>query len=401
MIKNWCLVFLVLCSCVLYSKAQPNVLPYDDYLTIRNGLPHFYTCVHTTHKATVAFVGGSITFNPGWRDKLCVRLKERYPGVTFAFVTAAIPSLGSVAHVFRLHHDLLDSVKPDLVFVEAAVNDRGNGTDSITQLRALDGIVRQIKKSNPATDVVLISLADPDKTNDYNHGRIPVEIANHEAVAAHYFSPSVNLGKEVRDKINNKELDWNRDFKDIHPAEYGQNLYYLTISRLLDTCLSLPSAGTGKPAGRLPAALNKASFEAGHYYDLVHAKTDTSWTLDQNWAPNDGLSTRDGFVHVPMLIANRPGATLDLPFKGTAVGIAVVAGGDAGTISYAIDNAPFKEIDLYTVHSSWLHLPCYLLLGSDLKNTRHQLHIRINDHKNNNSKGHACRIVHFLVNGQP
>jgi sialidase-1 len=39
------------------------------------------------------------------------------------------------------------------------------------------------------------------------------------------------------------------------------------------------------------------------------------------------------------------------------------------------------------------------LLGKDLKNGKHILTIKTENDKNPNSKGNACRIVHFLVNG--
>jgi len=398
-IKYWLLVLFVLCGGLAGAQAPHSILPKERFVTLRNGLPHFTSCVYNRHKATVAFVGGSITFNPGWRDELCAWLKQQYTGVQFTFVTAAIPSLGSVAHVFRLQQDLLEKASPDLVFVEAAVNDRGNGTDSITQVRALDGIVRQIKQKNRQTDVLLMSFADPDKTNDYNKGVVPVEIANHEAVAAHYHSPSINLGREVHDRITNGELNWDRDFKDIHPAEYGQHLYFTTIQYLLQQCLTTGPAAREKSAGKLPAAMDKATFQKGHYYAITNANTDSGWAIDKDWAPKDGLSTREGYVHVPVLVSDKPGAELHLPFSGTAVGIAVIAGGDAGTVSYAIDNGAYQQLDLYTVHSSWLHLPCYYLLSGNLKKGKHTLHIRISNQNNKNSKGHACRIVNFLVNG--
>lgn len=397
--KYWLLVLFVLCGGLAGAQAPHSTLPKADFVTLRKGLPHFAYSVYNQHKATVAFVGGSITFNPGWRDELCAWLKQQYADVQFTFVTAAIPSLGSVAHVFRLKQDLLEKANPDLVFVETAVNDRGNGTDSITQVRALDGIVRQIKLKNRRTDVVLMAFADPDKTGDYNKGVVPVEIANHEVVAAHYQSPSINLGKEVRDRIANNELNWDRDFKDIHPAEYGQHLYFTTIQYLLQQCLATAPSTKERAAAKLPAAMNKATFQKGHYYALSNARTDSGWVYHKNWAPQDGLSTREGYVHVPVLASEKPGAQMHLPFTGTAVGIAVIAGADAGTISYAIDNAAFRDLDLYTVHSSWLHLPCYWLLAGDLKKGKHTLHIRISQQSNKNSKGHACRIARFLVNG--
>jgi sialidase-1 len=87
-----------------------------------------------------------------------------------------------------------------------------------------------------------------------------------------------------------------------------------------------------------------------------------------------------------------------LPFNGTAVGIAVVSGPDAGIIGYSIDDQPSRQLNLYTQWSNWLHLPWYLLLGSGLTAGPHVLHIKISEASDPRSKGHACRIVHFLVN---
>ena len=116
-------------------------------------------------------------------------------------------------HAFRLQRDLLDSGKIDLLFLEAAVNDRANGTDSLTQIQSLEGIIRHAKTANPNMDIIMMSFADPDKLQDYDQGKKPVEIINHELVADHYQLPSLNLAKEVRDKIQQKEFSWTYDFK--------------------------------------------------------------------------------------------------------------------------------------------------------------------------------------------
>jgi len=375
-----------------------KILPYGDYYEKADRLQHFYNAVSTRKNVTVSFLGGSITYNPGWRQKVCRYLEERFPEVKFHFIAAGIPSLGSVPHAFRLQRDVLDSGKTDLLFVETAVNDRVNGTDSITQVHALEGIIRHAKKSNPQMDIVMMAFADPDKTADYNKGIIPVEIENHRLLAHYYHLPFINLGKEVRDKMNNKEFTWADDFKDLHPAVFGQEIYFETIKSLLQDCFDQPVADTITPKVSLPKPLDKASFQNGNYYNIKNAKYKNGWTITERWQPSDGLPTREGFVNIPLLSSNTPGAALSLPFKGTAVGIAIVSGSDAGTISYAIDNGSFKDIDLYTQWSGMLHLPWYVLLGSDLKNGNHVLKIRISEQKNKASKGNACRIVNFLVN---
>ena len=371
-------------------------LPYSNYYETAGGLKNFYKVVTTRKKATVTFLGGSITYNPGWRQKVCRYLVERFPDVEFHFIAAGILSLGSLSHAFRLQRDVLDSGKTDLLFVEAAVNDRG--TDSLTQVRALEGIIRQAKKSNPDMDIAMMAFADPEKTNDYNKDIVPTEISNHQLISHYYDLPFINLGKEVRDKMNNKEFTWADDFKDLHPAIFGKELYFATIKSLLQDCFDHQSDGISSPKIVLPKPIDKASFQNGKYYNIKNALYKNGWSITNKWQPADGLPTREGFVNIPVLSSNTPGAELALPFKGTAVGIAIVSGSDAGMISYAIDNGAFKNIDLYTPWSSMLHLPLYLLLGSDLKKGNHILKICISEQKNKASKGNACRMVNFLVN---
>jgi sialidase-1 len=247
-------------------------------------------------------------------------------------------------------------------------------------------------------DIVLLAFADEDKTNDYNQGKVPPEVANHELVATHYNLPSINLAQEVRDRIGHGEFDWKKDFKDVHPSPFGQQLYFNSIRELLTRCYSNVPANVTTRKATMPAPLEAARFEKGIYYDIAHARPDSSWRVNQDWTPTDGLHTRPGFVHRPMLVSNTPGATLTLPFKGTAIGISVVSGSDAGTIAYSIDGGPFQQLDLFTRWSKSLHLPWYLLFSGDLKPGKHTLQLKIANEKNAQSAGHACRIVYFLVN---
>jgi len=388
----------------IYSNSYPvkKVLPYQNYFTTRDGLPHFFRAAISKRKATVAFLGGSITYNPGWREKTCTYLKECFPETEFHFIAADIPSLGSLPYAFRLQKDVLDSGKVDLLFVEAAVNDHVNGTDSLTQVRDLEGIVRQAKRSNPAMDIVMMEFADPDKNKDYSKGISPVEVINHELVAGHYRLPSINLAKEVPDKLKNNEFSWDDDFKDLHPAPFGQELYFENIKSLLQAARENYEAQTSSLTERktLPKPLNKFSFVDGSYYPLARAKWDNNWTLDKNWAPHDHLDTRAGFVHVPILSADKPGASLTLAFKGTAFGIAILSGADAGMITWSIDNSPPKTVDLYTNWSDMLHLPWYILLDGSLTDKQHVLKLTIAGSKNAKSKGNACRIFTFFKNGK-
>lgn len=379
------------------ANAQVSTLPFSNYIKQRSGLAHAYEAIVVRKQATVAFLGGSITYNPGWRDMVCADLKARFPGTRFHFIAAGIPSLGSLPHAFRLQQDVLDSGKVDLLFLEAAVNDQVNRTDSTIQVRALEGIVRHARASNPAMHIIMMSFADPDKTKLYDEGIVPVSVANHELVAAHYGLPSINLAKAVRDKLANHEFSWEKDFKDLHPSPFGQELYFTAIKTLLSAAFENKVA-IGRKSTGLPAALDKASFTRGRYAATGDASHDAQWTLVKDWTPDDQLGTRPGFVHVPMLTATVPGASLTLEFKGTAVGMAIASGADAGIVTYRIDNGPEKQLDLFTEWSSSLHLPWYVIFDSGLKDTRHTLRLTVSPEKNPSSNGTACRIAHFLIN---
>lgn len=400
MTKRLLLFFSVLLYFVNAVEGQVSPLDNRNYISSRKGLPDAFRVFNSQKKATVAFLGGSISTAPGWRDSVCVSLQRRFPNTSFHFIAAGIPSLGSLPHAFRLQRDVLDSGKVDLLFLEAAVNDEVNETDSLIQLRALEGIVRHARLAQPNMDIVLMSFADPDKTRAYNEGKIPVSIVNHELIAAHYGLPSVNLAKEVRDRMENKEFSWEKDFKDLHPSPFGQGLYAKTIRALLAVNFEDAALTGDKKRGvrQLPKPLIKGNFERGHYQKITAANYSNGWKLIEDWNPSDGLGTRKGFVHVPMLVATHPEATLTLNFKGTAVGMSVVSGADAGTVLYSIDNGPEKELDLYTKWSRSLHLPWYVLFGSNLKEGSHILKLRIMERKNEKSTGNACRIAHFLVN---
>jgi sialidase-1 len=116
------------------------------------------------------------------------------------------------------------------------------------------------------------------------------------------------------------------------------------------------------------------------------------------WRPQDGTETRKGYVDVPVLEALQPGAELTVPFTGNAAGICVAAGKDAGVIEYSVDGGPYRKQNLFTPWSAWLHLPWYYVLESALPQGDHVLRLRISSDRDPRSTGHACRIVHILVN---
>jgi sialidase-1 len=267
------------------------------------------------------------------------------------------------------------------------------------QLRGMEGILRQAMLSNPAMEIVVLHFADPDKLTDYSNNKIPEEIAHHEKAAIHYKANSINLAMEVTERIAFKEFSWEKDFVDLHPSPFGQQLYFTTIKELFEQ-----AAKTTAPVTRVkqytipPIPLDQFSYYNGNYINIEKATRLKGWKIDPDWNSNDKLEKREDFVHVPMLINEDTTGSFSFNFTGKAVGIFVLAGPEAGIINYSIDGGTFKKIDPFTEWSHLLYLPWLLMLETELKTGKHTLTVRSSNEKNSKSAGSSIRIRRFVVN---
>ncbi|MBI9064428.1 MAG: SGNH/GDSL hydrolase family protein [Marinilabiliaceae bacterium] len=384
---------------IKYHSIKKSVINASNYHELRGGLMNSQLTFEREKKGRVAFLGGSITYNHGWRDSICDYLQNRFPETEFEFIEAGIPSMGTTPAAFRLERDVLSKGKIDLLFEEAAVNDGGNGRSDTEQIRAMEGIVRHLRQVNPSVDIVMMHFVDPAKMKDYNKGLEPQVIVNHNKVADHYQIPYINLAKEVTDRINNGEFTWADDFKNLHPSPFGQGVYARSMLQFLDAAfVKLVNADDKIMAYALPDKLDTHCYNNGTLLSIEKATLKTGWLVDENWKPKDQAGTRANYVNVPMLIAREPGAELSLSFEGRAVGIAIAAGPDAGSIQYRVDKGDWKALSLFTNWSQHLHLPWYYTLAAELEDSKHLLELRISDEKDARSVGNACRIRYFYCN---
>ncbi|MCX7009720.1 MAG: SGNH/GDSL hydrolase family protein, partial [Kiritimatiellaeota bacterium] len=139
----------------LAVSAQAAEYPLVDAVECRarGGLPNFLARAAAGGELGVAYFGGSITAANGWRPKTFAWFKQAYPKAQFKEINAAIGGTGSDLGVFRNQHDVLQH-KPNLVFVEFAVND--GGADPVRIQQTMEGIVRQTWKADPTTDICFV-----------------------------------------------------------------------------------------------------------------------------------------------------------------------------------------------------------------------------------------------------
>lgn len=375
-----------------FIMRHTTVLPArHEYIELRDGLTNSRAKFEHEKTGRVAFLGGSITSNPGWRDAVTRYLTQRLPQAKFDFIAAGIPSLGSVPHAFRLEADVLSRGPLDLLFIEAAVNDHnydGQPNAEALALRGMEGVVRHVRRVSPQTDIVHLHFVHDLHLKSWTEGQAPYTVAAHERVAQHYGCPSVNLSREVAGRIAAGQFTWKDDFRDLHPSPYGQQLYANSITRLLDAAWRAPAA-EAKPHP-LPPPLDPASYERGRFGDVKGARLINGFALVPKWQPSDGKGTRAGYVDVPALVATTPGAEFEFTFEGTAAGLMITSGPDSRTIAFRIDGGPEQTVNTATPWSQSLHLPWALMLADGLPAGPHTVRVRLVDG--------ALRVFHLLEN---
>ena len=382
-----------------HTKLPSQKIKSSDFHEMRNGLRNSFIRFTREKKGRVAFLGGSITYNPGWRDSICAYLQNRFPDTEFEFIAAGIPSMGTTPAAFRLERDVLASGPVDLLFEEAAVNDATNQRTSEEQINAMEGIVRHVRKANPLTDIVMMHFVSPGFMEEYRESKVPEVIRNHERVARHYQIPSINLAKEVTERIDAGEFSWEDDFRNLHPSPFGQNIYYQSIKSLLEKAwLGYVAEDDKMKVHQSPAMISKACYDKGYLLPATLPSPIDGWTWTENWKPSDNKSTRENYTDVPMLIGNYQSDIYEFEFEGTVVGIAVASGPDAGMIDFCIDEGKWQKLDLFTEWSSQLHLPWYYTLASGLEKGKHKLKLKMRKDKHNASTGNVARIRYFYIN---
>ena len=375
---------------IKYHSIPKQKLKAAEYHTVRGNFLNSKTKFEKTKKGRVAFLGGSITYNGGWRDSISNYLAGRFPETEFEFINAGISSMGSTPAAFRLDRDIVNQEGIDLLFEEAAVNDATNARTDTEQKRAMEGIIRHLRKANPKVDLVIMHFVDPNKMETYRNGMIPMVTQNHEFVAEHYGISTINLAKEVTERIDNGEFTWKDDFKNLHPSPFGQGIYSHSMTTFLENAYATKNSKA--PPFTLAEKLDSYAYDNGKLINIKNAK---GWTIDRNWFPKDNKRSRDNYHHVPMLIGTTSSKTTKLSFSGNTIGIAVASGPDAGIIEYQIDKGNWQELDLATKWSNTLHLPWYYTLATELKEGKHTLKLRL---KPEQAFDKVCRLRYFYVN---
>ena len=174
----------------------------------------------------VAIIGGSITEGAGascyentYANKLEGYLIERYNKIEMINLGAG--GTASNFALFRLKRDLND-FKPDIIFVEFAVNDRiFNSQDSSIYF---EGLIRECLKYT--TKIIIIGMPT---------GMSDACVSIHKRIAYFYKIPVIDVQDAVWRLIGNREITWNKiSIDNLHPNDKGHQLYFDIIKEELE-----------------------------------------------------------------------------------------------------------------------------------------------------------------------
>jgi pimeloyl-ACP methyl ester carboxylesterase/lysophospholipase L1-like esterase len=348
----------------------------------------------------VAFLGGSITEMEGYRPILCDRLQKRFPETTFTFTNAGISSTCSDTGSFRLDRDVLSQGPLDLLFVEFAVNDAGDGFPTPERaLRGMEGVIAQARAHNPCVDIVMTFFVTPEMIEAFEAGREVPTLSAHSKVAEHYDVSVNHLARAVTELIRAGTIDW-KLFGGVHPNRYGNTLCATTIWKALENCWSSDLSETANPVPYArPALLDPLSYVNGRFLLASAIALDPDWQQGvPDWPNENNGKVRPRFEQTPMIYAHRAHASLTVNFSGTAIGAYLLSGPDAGIVRCTIDGARSKEMDILHKHSTF-NYPMTVMFFDDLPAGPHTLALEILENRPGRRKpgGTAFRALSFVA----
>jgi hypothetical protein len=283
--------------------------------------------------------------------------------------------------------DVLDR-KPDLLFIEFAVND---GVAPVEQIhRCMEGIVRQTWRALPECDICFVYTLTEALASAMLDGKFQSSASAMEKIADHYGIPTIHMGMEVTRLAKEGKLLWKSPLPKTdeekkalgdkfvfapdgtHPhVETGHELYLAAIVRSLDI---IKAASKDATPHTLSDSLIATNYENAKLVSIGEA------TLSQGFVLLDPAKDEFGKPwanRLPTLYrGTAPGEAVTFKFKGTRASIYDVIGPASGQLVITLDQQPPRTISRFDSYCTYRRLGVFMI-GSDLPDEVHTVKIEI------------------------
>lgn len=338
----------------LSLQAQTDSLNTMQPYRLRAGLPNFFSKLKAGGPLTIAYFGGSITAaSGGWRDQSAQWFQQQYPQSKIKQINAGVGGTGSDLGVFRLRRDVLTQ-QPDLVFVEFAVNDGGPYIHE-----TMEGIVRQIWRANPATDICFVYTVAGNMLPTLQQGQLWPSMLAMEHIAQHYGIPSIQLGMEVLALLKAGKLVFQgkpEQYPDklvfsgdnVHPnTGTGHRLYTEALIRAMQQLKNNDHATTHP----LIDPYTSENWEDAQLLPVQDLTRTGEWSDLSNSTDSLAKQFRQRF---PSLIkSTQPGSSIQVKFNGRLAGLYDLVGPGCGQYAVTIDGQPSRQYPRFDRHATY------------------------------------------------
>jgi hypothetical protein len=382
----------LLLACSL-GAADDSPLRLPDECAPRGGLPNALGKLEGGGEARIAYLGGSITKSQGWRTMTEEWFREQYPQARIEAINAGISGTGSALGVFRVERDVLQH-KPDLLFIEFAINDGGTSGERIRG--SMEGIVRKARRADPDLDICFVLVVGQWMTEGLRQGEVPHTYTAHTDIAEHYGLPTIHLGVEVARLEHEGKLvftgRWPQTEEEkaalgdnilfsgdgVHPYDAGHALYAEAVARSIEKM-----KGVGRPGPHsLPPPFREDNFEYATPIPLDRAEMTAGWRkldVEGDSAVKKLLAGAEfGDKLEALWLAEEPGESISFRFRGTSVMVYDLAGPDCGQIIVTVDGGEPKIVPRF---DSWCtgHRVTVMTAAADLPDEQHTIRLEIDD----------------------
>ncbi len=356
---------------------------YGKYVTVRGGMKNTAYRIVNDLELRVSFMGGSVTagmgsgstgVKGGFRTRLLNFLKEECPSAAFAETSSTLGGNGSQYGVY-ITEQMIASTKPDLVFIEYAVNNAYDGVKDADKLwNHYETMIHTIYKHNPYADIVLVYVSD---RSDVAKDVIPTL----DQIADKYQLMSVTLAKLMQDNpASTSAYKWEHFYGDdsVHPNDTGYDL----MAEVLFGAVQYGLTTTPYTYAKLPLPAAKGALQSE-----AKAVAASSCTVPAGWATSSKFSYESKLFN-GCIQTTETGKTLTVKFKGTHFGVLVEFADDAGVLEYSVDGGAYQQLNCKLDYSN----PKARMLLENAADTEHTITMRL-------GSGARMAIAAYLLNG--
>ncbi|MBE6623290.1 MAG: SGNH/GDSL hydrolase family protein [Ruminococcaceae bacterium] len=354
---------------------------FEEFINYRKPLTNTYNKIKNDEELTVLYFGGSMTDGYGssdpdklsWRGLISQWLVDNFPEANISNINRACGESGSFLGTYRLETDII-ARKPDLLFLEYAINDKYFKSSYDSAYSQVETIVREVKQALPETDIVFVIVTDRDLLSINSEGKLHEQGQAHEDVAAKYNCTTLHVGRRLAEYVNYSTSEWDKYSIDkVHLKDSGYRLYYDVVEEYMYNSLFCTDyTGLRERNDDLPAVSANALMDGNRtHYQPTEELLAKSETLGGTGVTRDsGLSYSAVSDSVGKFILDSTSDIFAFEFEGTELAL----WSDYYTGNYFMISVDGSE---YVEKESSSHAPVKLVEGLD--SGKHVIKIKIKD----------------------